>query len=347
MSVKDRMQVSEYKQRYFEFGKGNISLVGRCFRKATSHMPSGSWKAAFVFALLGLPALGLAQTESDDAPDESQSEISLDQLALELSNPVTGLRSVDWDIEYSTFRGDLPGSEDQTGIKNIFTVSWPFKLNNGKNILFNTTIPLNSDQPIWVVSQHFAEFWIRQRDNIKADRGHFESGHDHLDDITIDIAYGGVGENGFISMFGLSSVVPTSEDQSAGRNQLLLGPEIALGQVTSWGLFGVRAKHHVNVTEDLKGPTSETTLKLFFAYALGNGWQIESNPVILYDWEAVAGNEWTVPIGAAVSKTIRIGRWPTKLAFDIQKYVVTPDRFGPDWQFTLSFTPVLSTKLLQ
>ena len=80
---------------------------------------------------------------------------------------------------------------------------------------------------------------------------------------------------------------------------------------------------------------------------MGNGWQIESNPTILYDWEAISGHEWTVPIGAGVSKTMRLGSVPVKLAFDIQNFVVSPDRFGPKWQFTLSFTPVISTKLLR
>ena len=80
---------------------------------------------------------------------------------------------------------------------------------------------------------------------------------------------------------------------------------------------------------------------------MGNGWQIESNPTILYDWEAISGHEWTVPIGVGASKTMRLGRVPVKLAFDVQEYVLSSDRLGPDWQVTFSITPVLSTKLLR
>ena len=136
---------------------------------------------------------------------------------------------------------------------------------------------------------------------------------------------------------------------------MLLGPEFVLGKVTDWGLYGARFKHLTDVYEDdvpggygaeFPWSTNETTAKVFFAYGLGNGWQIESNPTILYDWEAVIDNEWTVPIGGGVSRTMRIGRVPVKFGVEIYKFILSPDRLGPDWQLTLSIVPVLSSKLL-
>jgi hypothetical protein len=170
-----------------------------------------------------------------------------------------------------------------------------------------------------------------------------------MGDIGLDLGYGGVSDNGFIGMLGIAVVFPTSEDLSARRGQWLLGPEVTLGQVTRWGLLGVTAKHLTDISgqgeqEVGKLPTNETTLDMFFAYALGNGWQIESNPTVLYDWEAVSGNEWTVPVGAGASRTIMLGRVPAKLAFELQYFVVSPDRFGPEWLFRFSFVPVLSTR---
>ena len=298
--------------------------------------------------------MSIAATASDESPVDDRPAISVDEIALELSNPVTALRSLAWDIEYRTYQGDLPEAGDQTGLTNVFTTSWPIKLSNGKNLLLSATLPIKSDQPYWkpVLYLDWDEFVIRQVPFIDETMGGFSSGHDHMGDIGIDIGYGGVNENGFLSMVGIATVFPTSEDQSARRGQWLIGPEFALGQVTRWGLFGVRAKHLTDidgesVQEVGKLDTNETTLKLFYAYALGNGWQIESNPIILYDWEAVSGNEWIVPIGLGMSKTIMLGRVGTKLAFDIQHYVVSPDRFGPEWLFTFSLTPVLSSKLLR
>lgn len=287
---------------------------------------------------------------ADDDSDAERPALSLDKIALELSNPVTGLRSFGIDYEYRTFQGDFPESEDQKAARIVLTPSWPFKLSNGKNILLSATIPLNGDQPIWKEpdsTRDYAEFLIRQSRDISADTGEFITGHDHLGDIEISLGYGGVNENGFISMFGLASSLPSSEDRSAGRDQALLGPEIMLGQVTSWGLMGARLKHLTDVGDRNDFDTNETTVKLSFAYGLGNGRQIESNPIVLYDWEAVSGNEWTVPIGAGLSNTFMIGSVPAKLALNIEYYVVSPDRFGPEWKFTISLTPVMSTKLLK
>jgi len=315
-------------------------------------------KSICIGVLLGLPALSPIAIASDESPGAVRSAISVDEIALELSNPVTALRSLALDIKYRTFQGELPGSDDQTAMRSVLTPSWPFKLRNGNNILIRATIPINSDQPLWELAwwDHSAEWRLRQREDIRLEQGFIARGHDHLDDVGIDIAYGGVSDNGFIGMLGLSVVLPTSEDGTAERDQLLLGPEFVFGKVASWGLIGARVKHLTNIYEDdipggygaeLPWDTNETTAELFFAYAMGNGWQIESNPIILYDWEAISGNEWIVPIGAGVSRTIMLGNMPMKLAFDIQNFVVSPDRFGPKWQFTLSFTPVISTKLLR
>jgi hypothetical protein len=314
------------------------------------------FRAILITVLFGIPTAGMAEAASDESPAEPRPVISLDQIALELSNPVTALRSLAWDIEGTFFQGNLPDADGRSAMKNLFTPSWPFKLRNGNNILLRLTIPLNSDQPLWEHSiyLHHAEWRMRQIEDAAFERGFLARGHDHLDDISVDIGYGGVSDNGRIGMLGLSIVFPSNDDGTAERDQVLLGPEFVFGKVASWGLIGARVKHLTNVYDadvrnwvELPWDTNETTAKIFFAYAMGNGWQIESNPTILYDWEAVSGNEWTVPIGAGVSKTMRLGRVPVKLALDIQKFVVSPDRFGPDWQVTVSLTPVFSTKLLQ
>ena len=302
---------------------------------------------------LGLSVPSLAATDSDEVSETAARTMSVDEIALELSNPVTALRSLTWDIEGTSLQGSLPDADEKSALKNLFTFSWPFKLKNGNNLLLSATIPHFSDQPLWELSpsDHSAEWRLRQREDIRPDEGFLARGHDHLADVGIDVAYGGVSDSGFIHMLGLSTVFPTSEDGTAKRSQVLVGPDFVLGKTASWGLFGVRIKHltdvYTNSDYDNENPwsTNETTAEIFFAYAMGNGWLIEASPTILYDWEAISDHEWTVPIGAGLSKTIGIGRVPVKLAFDLQKFVQSPDRLGPDWRLTFSITPVFSTRL--
>ena len=294
-----------------------------------------------------------AQSAFGQSIDTAPPSASLDRIALELNNPVTGLKSFAWDFDDVSYQGSLPGAGDQSGVASLFTLSWPIKLSNGRNLLLRTTIPIRGDTPYWKPRffLDWADFIVRQVPDLDPDLGGFGMSHDHLGDVGFDIGYGGVSEHGVISMIGLSAVAPTSDDTSAKRDQYLLGPEFALGKVTNWGLFGFRAKHLTDIAgeggQELgKIDTNETTVKLFFAYSLGNGWQIESNPLILYDWEAVSDNEWLVPVGAGVSRTFRLWDIPVKMGVELQKYVVSPDRFGPDWLFRFSLTPVLSTRLL-
>ena len=309
----------------------------------------------YCITMLALPLSGLSVASANDVAATPSRVLSVDEIALELENPVTGLRSIAWDVKYTTFQGDLPEADDQTMYSSVFIPSWPIKLSNGKQLLLRATITINGDTPGWK-----PDFWIdypqwliRQLPDLDETAGAFGSGHGHMDNLGFDIGYGGVDEDGVISMIGIANVAPTSDDQSAMREQWLIGPEIALGKMTDWGLYGMRAKHLTdiwtssNLAQGIEYDTNETTLKLFFAYSLGNGWLIEANPTILYDWEAVSGNEWTVPVGAGVSKTFMLGSVPFQLGLEFQKHVVSPDRFGPDWLVNLNLTPVLSTRLLQ
>ena len=292
---------------------------------------SGHFKSICVIALLGLPMLCLSD------------EQSLDEIAKELSNPVTALATINNDFEYRIYQGSLPAADDESAFIYTFRPSIPIPLSNGKNILMRFGIPVNGEQPIYAVGdEQVSPFLIRQNASTIPTDGTFDHrhGHSHLGDIDFDIAYGGVSANGFISMYGIAGVLPSSQDLSQSIDQYQLGPEIAFGKVTGWGVYGAWLTHLTRVYGEDKWDTNMTSLKIFFAYGLGNGWQVFSNPVIEYDWEGDTDNQLFLPLGAGVSKTTRFGSIPMKFAFEIQKYVVSPDAIGPDWLFTFSFTPV-------
>jgi hypothetical protein len=322
---------------------------------APDFAPDGESWTVYESILAHNGADGNAQDEDSTAPDGDSARVHRDpvmsnsEIGRELSNPVTALRSISNDIEYRTYQGDLPGSDGRSGAMFLFTPSIPFRLNNGKNLLLRATIPLYLDQPIWEVNfgdpiweldRSYPDWLLRQSPQVTASTGKFNSGHDHLADISFDIAYGGVSDRGLISMYGLAFVTPTSMDISASRDQWLVGPELALGKSADWGVAGAWLTHLTDVAGDSSFSTNETSVKVFFSYGLGNGWQVISNPTITYDWEADGGNKLLLPIGAGIAKTTRWGRLPVRFAFEIENYIVSPDRFGTEWLFKLNFTPV-------
>jgi hypothetical protein len=89
------------------------------------------------------------------------------------------------------------------------------------------------------------------------------------------------------------------------------------------------------------GPdTSITSLQYFLIYGLGNGWLLGTGPTISDDWNAEGGQEWTVPLQLALSKTLTIGERVAKLSFSAERNVIAPDAFAEDWTYTFTFSPV-------
>lgn len=286
-------------------------------------------------------------------PAHGQASMSLDEIARELSNPVGIMRSIGNEFEYRSFQGDLPLSSEQSSWVYRFEPSIPFELNNGKRFIVRASIPISDGEPEWDIDfghplwdpeRRYTEFLLRQSPEVTDDSGDFLIGHGHLSDISYDLAYGGVSENGWISMYGMAGVFGSSTNKSGARHQTLLGPEFAIGKIQPWGVIGAWFKHLVDVGGEDTFSTSETSIDVFFAHGLGNGWQVISNPAIIYDWEADSGNGLLLPLGGGVAKTTRIGKIPLKMELEIYHYIVSPDRFGPQWLMSFNITPVLGWK---
>jgi len=302
-----------------------------------------TWSCLSMLSALLLPACALAE--------ESASDASLDSIAVELMNPIGRFSAIDNRFGYKSYQGSLTDSSSQTHSSYLITPVIPFELLNGRRLALRFSLPVSFSTPTYGDDgKDHAEWLIRQRADTLSDDGHFIEGHGHLDNISYGLGYGDTDDSGLFWMTGLAGVLPTSQDGSIEHDQYLLGPEFAVGKTYGWGILGVRGKHLMDVADvsrsEAQHPvnwnTNETTLRLIFAYGLGNGWQIVSNPDIVYDWEGASGNKILFPIGGGVAKAFRIGSMPVKVNLEAYYYTESPDAFGPEWQINFSITPVLS-----
>ena len=302
--------------------------------------------------IVGLTLVGTAVASSDDNASEGPAMVkagaelqeSNDVLAREMSNPLAALTSFSYRAEYRRYQGSIPGSDDRDNLIHNFQAVIPFAQKNGKGFVFRFSIPINTDQSIYRSDRAYPEWRIRLEDPTLNGLGKWEFTHGHTDDTTFDFAYGGVNENGFILQYGVSGVLPTASDTSNARQQLILGPELNIGKMTGWGEYGALFSHVIDVVEkpDKGTPdTSMSTIQAYFSYSLGNGWQFVSNPIISYDWEADSGNKLALPLGGGIAKTTRFGKIPLRVATEIYNYVESTNRFGPEWLFTFTISPVL------
>ena len=304
---------------------------------------------------MGTNEPGESESTVYDQPPSDKTAKSVDQIAKELASPINSLFFMDVGVGFRSYQGSLPGSEDESAWAFNFAASFPYRLKNGKNILLRASIPFFLDQAIWVIDYDspvwepdtdYRDFRLRQSPYVTPDTGGYVPGyaHDHVGDLTLSAAYGGISDSGLIGSVGVVTVLPSSQDLSSSRDQWLLGAEVTLGKQDDWGNLGVRAVHLTRVSGEDRWDTNETRFHVFFSYGLGNGWQIISNPTITYDWEADSDHELLLPIGGGVAKTFRAGHTPWRIAAEIQNFVVSSDRLGPDWQFTLRMTPVFSDR---
>jgi hypothetical protein len=83
-------------------------------------------------------------------------------------------------------------------------------------------------------------------------------------------------------------------------------------------------------------------LQYFVVYQLGNGWYLNSAPIMTVDWRAESGQRWKVPVGAGGGKLMLWGKLPVNLQTQAYAFVEKPDG-GPDWQLRVQVQVLLPT----
>jgi hypothetical protein len=91
---------------------------------------------------------------------------------------------------------------------------------------------------------------------------------------------------------------------------------------------------------------SALTARYFYAFILGNGWQLASSPVLSYDWKADGHNHWTGPLGLRGPETTILGTTSWEFQFQGRKCVVQPDTLGPDWLVKFTAKPVIKNTFM-
>jgi hypothetical protein len=258
---------------------------------------------------------------------------SADEIAKELANPAGSLASLNFNLQYQTYRGDLPDADDQDSWSMIFQPVLPFPVGDqGRRVIFRPAVPLLFNQPVF-----------------DGDKGGFDDADTSLGDITFDLVYAGTEmktkKDGYLWGVGAAGTLPTATDSDVAGKQWRLGPEVFGGILREWGVVGALVSNQWNIGGWDDTGHSVMTAQYFYAYGLGKGWQIASAPVITYDWNADSDQAWTVPLGFGVSRTTAIGGKPWKFQVQVQYFVEQPDAFGPEWLLKFTVTPVVQNKL--
>ena len=100
--------------------------------------------------------------------------------------------------------------------------------------------------------------------------------------------------------------------------------------------------------QDDKTPdVSQGSLLYALTYSLPDAWQIGMNPTITYNDKADANNQWNVPVGLFVGKTIKLGKMPINIKAGLEYSVVSEDTFGKRAAFRFQITPVVRSLITE
>ncbi len=227
---------------------------------------------------------------------------SADELAQQAANPIADLMSIPFqnNVDFGL------GPYDRT--RNVLNIQPVVPLAGGR--LITRTI--------------FPFLWLP---DVTAESGSFSSG---LGDVLFTAFY--VPSSGSVT-WGIGPVLelPTG-GANRGTQKWSVGPSgVALVQRGPWTL-GILANNVWSVAgESARSDVSKGVLQYFIVYQLGNGWYVNSAPIIAVNWKAASGEQWVVPVGAGGGKLLFLGRLPVNLQSQAYYNVVKPD-LGPDWQ---------------
>jgi len=131
---------------------------------------------------------------------------------------------------------------------------------------------------------------------------------------------------------------PTATDRVLGTGKWSIGP----AAVGIWSVDRIVAGALINNVWSFAGAgdrqdVSFLTLQPFFNYNLNDGWYINTAPIVTANWQASAGNVWTVPIGGGFGRVFAIGRQPVNLSAATFWNVVRPEG-AADWTLRMQIT---------
>lgn len=214
-------------------------------------------------------------------------------------------------------------------------ISLPLQFNDDKGLgPFDRSFPVLNVQPVVpfaggkiITRTIFPFVWIP---DVTEESGRLSSG---LSDVVLTAFY--VPGTGNV-MWGVG---PVAEFPSGGSER---GAEkwsaglsgVALTQTGDWTLGALANNVWSFAGDSDRDDVNKGLLQYFIVYQLGNGWYVNSAPIITVDWKAADGQKWKVPFGAGAGKLLLLGKLPLNVQVGAYGYVVKPDA-GPDWQLRL------------
>ena len=234
------------------------------------------------------------------------------ELAKELSNPVSSLISVPFQLNFD--EGIGPADEGSRWLLNVQPVV-PFSIGENWNLISRTIVPI-----IW-------------QDDVLP--GESQTG------------FGDVVQSFFFSpkqptaggiTWGVGPVflLPTATDDLLGADQWAGGITGVVLRQTSGFTYGMLANHlwsFEDPTDD--GGINASFVQPFLSYTTPDAWTFALNTEATYDWNA---EQWSVPVNGTVTKLVSVGNQRLSIGGGVRYWAESPEGGPEGWGARLLLT---------
>lgn len=126
--------------------------------------------------------------------------------------------------------------------------------------------------------------------------------------------------------YGGALLLPTATEDGLGTGKWGAGPAAIVAKTGKPITWGGLVQHVWSFAGDAdRADVSVTTVQPFFTYLLPEGWAATITSETTYNWEASAGNEWTVPFTLGTSKVMQFGSEFVNLGVAYVNYLERPE----------------------
>jgi len=279
------------------------------------------WK--LVLGVTVLPVVAAPASAQEAPSPETSSAVAANELAKEISNPVTSL----WQLQLQFNNMRL-----ETG--NAFPTDGKW----ANNLYFQPVMPISLTRGLNLITRPV----ITAYNSVPYPSGPFSTDRKTtFGDMTMANVLSPAGTAPWIFGIGPTWIFPTAGSDLTGQGKWQVGPAVGGGYITNKFMIATFAQQWWSFAGgDDRESTSQLSLLPLIYYFFGEGWSVgySGNPVA--DWKAQGGEKWTVPLGLSVGKVVFLGKLPVQFQVAGQHFVERPTG-GPRWNLQFQVTPVI------
>jgi len=278
-----------------------------------------------VFALAGVWATAATAGPTSTAGDDDKQNMT--EINKQLTNPVSSIWSITFQQNNFQLDPGYGGHSDRWSSNLLFQPVLPIGISPDFNLITRPVVPLVVSQP-----------HPNPKNPLEIDRS-----TDFGDIALLQLVSPSPKLAGsWLLGLGPTWIFPSAGSDFTGQGKVQVGPSALVGYLAEKWIVGALVQNWWSIGgSNSRNDTRSMNLQPIASVFLPDAWSIGYSGNILANWENPPSETWTVPVGLSVSKVVKFGKLPIRIALGGQWMPVRPSLFGQKWNIQVVVAPVI------